>query len=118
MIKQTVFCTLQVEGLHRWENCSIPEVSYLADLHRHVFHIRAEVTVTHEDRDVEFIKLKHDIQTFLRAQFWDNATQLHFFGKMSCESIAMLLIAEFGLSAAEVSEDGENGGRYEIVDRP
>ena len=104
-----VFCSLQVEGMHNWPNCDIPEVSYLTYPHRHLFGIKAFKTVTHDDRDVEFIKLKHDIQIYLHDKYFSKQLNLHTFNNMSCEMIGEELGAVFKLSKIEVNEDGENG---------
>jgi len=50
-----VYCTLQVERLHKWADAkSYPEldVEYLAYPHRHMFHIKAGVCVKSDDREV------------------------------------------------------------------
>jgi hypothetical protein len=117
MITKEVYCSLQVEGLHCWPGCPIEEVSYLRDPHRHLFHIKAYVSVTHGDRDVEFIVLKHWIQDYLKGGYYDDALHLHDFGSRSCEMIAEELIHEFGLSRCEVSEDGENGAVLQAKDK-
>jgi hypothetical protein len=104
-----VFCTLQLEGIHNWPGCPFPEVDYLRDPHRHVFHIKAHKIVTHNDRDVEFIILKHAVQQHLLDQYWDEKYKCLMFGARSCEMIAEELISKFDLSKCEVSEDGENG---------
>lgn len=108
-ISTEVFCTIQIEGLHHWPGCPISEVSYLKDLHRHVFHIKAYKTVSHADRDVEFIVLKHKIQENLFERYFNTEYRMMNFGAMSCEMIAKELISKFNLSKCEVSEDGENG---------
>ncbi len=107
--KTVVFCTLQVEGTHCWADCPLVEVDYLRDLHRHVFWIKAYIEVFHDDRDVEFIQLKHRIQDYLLDRYYDTSLRLHEFGKMSCEMIASELIEEFDLCQCEVNEDNENG---------
>lgn len=104
-----VYCTLQVEGTHFWPTCPLEEVSYLRDIHRHVFHIKAFKLVYHDDRDTEFIHLKHEIQDYLRHQYFDDKKRLHEFGARSCEMIARDLIDFFDLSRCEINEDGENG---------
>jgi hypothetical protein len=58
----TVWTTFTAPGFHRWPGAS-GQRSYLADLHRHLFHITVHVGVTHTDRDVEF----HDLQDLVRA---------------------------------------------------
>ena len=104
-----VYCTLEVEGVHCWPECPLEEVAYLRDPHRHVFHIKAFANVSHDDRDIEFIVLKHKILNWFYDGWFDSKLRLFNFGPMSCEMIAKRLIDEFDLSRCEVSEDGENG---------
>jgi len=112
-----VYCTLQIEGTHNWPDCPFEEVDYLRVPHRHVFPIKAYQTVTHSDRDVEFIMLKHRIQKHFVEKYWTgwkkkeefSGSALCEFGAMSCEMIAQELIEHFNLSRCEVSEDNENG---------
>jgi len=104
-----VYCTLQAEGTHNWPDCPFDEVDYLKVPHRHVFHIKAYKPVTHDDRDVEFIMLKHKMKGYLIGRYYNHDKQLHVFGAKSCEMIAEELCKEFGLSRCEVNEDNENG---------
>lgn len=104
-----VFCTLQIEGLHHWPACPFEEVAYLKDLHRHLFFVKAYKFVSHDDRDTEFIMLKHEIQKYFQDTYYDWHTKTHKFGAMSCEMIGQLLLEKFGLSRVEVNEDNENG---------
>lgn len=99
---RAVVITTTVEGVHHWPECPIPEVNFLKDLHRHIFHVKAVKQVKHNDRDVEIIMLKRCVDYYLSA-FKGN------FGDMSCEDIAEGLISEFDLLNCEVLEDGENG---------
>ena len=120
-----VFCTVQVEGTHNWPTCPFDEVDYLRVPHRHVFHIKAYKPVTHSDRDVEFIMLKHLIRDYLVNQYGvyarhDEVTSKGYythceFGAMSCEMIAEELIEKFDLSKCEVNEDNENGAIVEAA---
>lgn len=114
-IKTEVYCTLQIEGTHSWPNCPFDEVGYLRDDHRHVFHIKAHKIVNHDDRDVEFIMLKHQIQNHF-SKYLSYNQKLHVFGAKSCEMIARELIEQFGLSQCEVNEDGENGAILYVMD--
>jgi hypothetical protein len=100
---------LQVDGLHHWPSCDIEEVAFLRDIHRHMFHIEAKKIVNHEERDVEIIKFKRDIQDYLYSQYWNGNMRSYFFGPMSCESIARELVEHFKLSYCSVLEDNENG---------
>lgn len=109
-MRQEVYCTLQIEGIHQWSACPFDEVGYLRSPHRHMFHIKAFKTVTHSDRDTEFIMLKHQISKHFAEHYpIDSVSSAHVFGNMSCEMIAIELIRTFDLSSCEVNEDGENG---------
>lgn len=100
-----VFATTRFEGFHHWPDAP-DEVAFLRVLHRHVFHVRAEVPVRHDDRDVEFILLGRRVSAEIEAV---RSTQ--DVARWSCERWAMELVDRLGLSACEVSEDGENGAR-------
>lgn len=108
-ITTEIFCTLKLDGIHHWPGCDIPEVEYLKHPHRHLFHIKAHAFVNHDDRDLEFIKLQHEIRDYLFGRYWNETFNCLMFGAMSCEMIARELIETFELSMCEVSEDGENG---------
>ena len=107
--KDQVIVTLRVEGTHSWPDCPFDEVAYLRLDHRHIFHIKCWKAVSHDDRDVEIIMLKHDIEEFLFNEFGDSEQRLHIFGARSCEMIARKLNEKFDLVQCEVLEDGENG---------
>lgn len=104
-----VFCTLQFAALHSWPAAK-GAVSFLANEHRHVFHIRCEWDVEHDDRDLEFVTCKIRIDRWLRNEF-PHAT----IGHMSCEMLARKLLVEFDCCKVEVSEDGENGATVEVL---
>lgn len=104
-----VFCSFQLDGIHFWENCDIPEVSYLKHPHRHMFGFKCYMTVSHSDRNIEFIKLKHAIIEYLTAKYFNIGFNSHMFGGQSCEMIATEIGEKFSLSRCEVNEDGENG---------
>ena len=111
---ESVFCTLQIEGIHNWPECPFEEVAYLRDPHRHIFHIKAYRAVEHSDRDVEFIMLKSAISKYIKNKYYDHKQSLCQFGAKSCEMLATELIDAFDLTQCEVSEDGENGSLVQI----
>lgn len=98
-----VFCTTRFEGFHRWPDAP-PEVAFLAVRHRHVFHVRVEVAVEHNDRDVEFIMLKRAVEQWIETRRLTDAV-----ANWSCERWADELLQAFDAERVEVSEDGENG---------
>lgn len=107
-LERLIVVKFQVEGTHCWPECPIDEVKFLRDPHRHMFHIQATKKVGHNDRDVEIIKLKREMQQFLLSCYGDEVGTCDF-GRMSCEDIAELLIEDFKLHSCQVLEDNENG---------
>ena len=114
-IVSEVYCTLQVEATHNWPGCPFDEVAYLRDPHRHVFHIKANKLVNHDDRDTEFIMLKHEILQYLRHNYYKSHVKMCVLGAMSCEMLARELIDAFDLCRCEVNEDNENGAVLTVV---
>jgi uncharacterized protein YigA (DUF484 family) len=98
------------EGMHRWE--SAPEaVFFLRNPHRHEFHVQARIQTFHDDRELEFILVKKQIEDWVRVLSFD-------LGRKSCEMLAKELAAQllekYGNDIerhveVKVSEDGENG---------
>lgn len=114
-----IWVTFQKEGIHRYPAAATDpklatgdwlDVSFLGVPHRHIFHFRVELGVTHSDRDVEFIQFKRELEKL----YSDGTIQLDY---KSCEMMANDL-ASYILDKytgrplrIEVSEDGENGCR-------
>jgi len=113
MISRTIFVTFQKEGIHRYPDA--PEgVEFLKHPHRHIFHFRVTVEVFHNDRDIEFILFKRELE----ALYSEATLQVDF---KSCEMLAEDLIDYISKTypnrkiSVEVSEDGENGATLEYV---
>lgn len=105
MIKTKIQVKFQVEGWHNWRNAPTHRI-YLANIHRHIFHVNASIEVFEDDREIEF----HDFLDFCKQNF--EGGQL---GGKSCEMMARALLekitARFAGRAVsvEVFEDGEVG---------
>ena len=114
-MKTNVIVTLSVEGLHNWPDARnvFPEVGFLSDMHRHIFHITMKKEVFHDDRDIEFIMFKRDVQDYLQKYYREDY-RCHFFGPKSCEMIAEELLKQFDCVYASVWEDNENGAECYI----
>lgn len=114
----TVVVNLQVEGIHNWPAAKevFPEVCFLSDPHRHMFHIQLKKLVTHSDRDVEFILFKRDVLEYLYKQYYFETHRIHDFGSKSCEMIAAELLQFFDCTFVSVFEDGENGAEVFVHD--
>src|SRR6056300_2008689 len=80
--KRNVFIkvSFQKEGIHCYPNA--PEgVEFLKYPHRHIFHFYVTLEVNHNDRDVEFILFKRELE----ALFETGAMQADY---KSCEMMA------------------------------
>jgi len=114
-----IWVTFRKEGVHRYPAaatdpalCTAGEydVSFLANLHRHMFHFRVSIDVFSNDRDIEFIQFKRWLESL-----YNNSNSVLNLDYKSCEMIAddlYIQIADRYPSRAvviEVSEDGENG---------
>lgn len=104
-----IFVRTQFEGFHSYINAP-EQVKYLRDLHRHIFHVEITMTVFHDDREIEFIMLKNDVNTYLDVLKNTNH---------SCEQYAELILnyienmystkEKHRYISVSVSEDNENG---------
>lgn len=106
MIKKFVYVTFQKEFIHQYIDAPT-EVEYLRYPHRHIAHITVKIEVFNNDREIEFIMLKHWLEKSLEIDKLTNR---------SCETIAETILAaiqaKYGKNRdAEitVSEDNENG---------
>lgn len=108
----------EFEGIHKYENAP-DEVSFLRNDHRHLFKIRSKIEVFHEDRELEFIMVKHLIQGRINLEL-DEHDNIWYMNNLSCEQVALivynLLKQRYGSDryiSVEVSEDGENSAIIE-----
>ena len=112
-----IWVTFRKEGVHCYPAAATDpnlatgdeyDVSFLANKHRHIFHFRVWISVTHNDRDIEFIQFKR----WLENLYKDNILNLNF---MSCEMMSdelySAILEKYPSREVwiEVSEDGENG---------
>ena len=89
-MQTVVFCIESFEGIHCFPNAP-EEVCYLRNAHRHIFNIKVEVNVFHDDRDVEFIMLKHRVREWLsKYRDQDGTWRME---ELSCEQVACRLIS-------------------------
>ena len=115
--KKFTFVQFQKEGIHRYPEAATDpalatgdeyDVSFLASPHRHIFHFRVELSVTHDNRDVEFIQFKR----WLENLYKDATLTLDY---KSCEMMGEELYSHISAKypnrdvRIEISEDGENG---------
>jgi len=106
-----IWVTFQRKGFHRFPRAeheeSLQDVSYLGQVHRHLFKFKVAIEVFHEDRDIEF----HQFLNWIEDQLDDT---IHIDYK-SCEHLADDLADVIRSKypnrklIIEVSEDGEVG---------
>ena len=114
-----IWVTFQKEGMHKYPAAATDpnlatgdqyDVSFLAYPHRHIFHFRVWINVTHNDRDIEFIQFKRWLE-----QLYSGPSSVLQLDYKSCEMIAedlhQQIIARYPGREVwiEVSEDAENG---------
>jgi hypothetical protein len=112
------------EGIHRYLAAATDpklatgdefDVSYLAYPHRHIFHFQVWISVTHSNRDIEFIQFKR----WLESLYTEKTLELD---SRSCEMIADELYLQISERYPrrevwiEVSEDNENGALLKWAD--
>ena len=112
-----IWVTFRKEGMHKYPAALTDpslatgdeyDVSFLGHPHRHIFHFRVWIGVTHNDRDIEFIQFKR----WLENLYKDATLSLDY---KSCEMMSDDLYAQISQKYPdrevwiEVSEDGENG---------
>lgn len=95
-------------GLHRW-NDAPPEVGFLREKHRHEFHVEVKVEQFHDDRDVEYIKLKRKVDEIIDGWPYNLGERSC---EMMCDDLHQALSAHIESKRSyvvKVFEDGENG---------
>jgi hypothetical protein len=110
--KRLIEVTFQKEGIHKYPAAltdpKLKEVEFLGYPHRHIFHFKVSLEVFHNDRDVEFILFKRELE----ALYGNNTLNIDF---MSCEMLAEELIGYISENypnrdmVVKVYEDDENG---------
>jgi hypothetical protein len=112
-ISRFIEVTFQKEGIHKYPAAltdpELKEVEFLGYPHRHMFHFRVRISVTHNDRDIEFILFKRELEALY------NTTGIMNIDYKSCEMLAEDLIGYITMKypgrfvEVGVSEDDENG---------
>lgn len=109
---KSIWVKFQKEGMHKYPAAltepELAEVSFLGYPHRHIFHFKVQVEVFHDDRDIEFILFKRELE----GLFDSGTLELDF---KSCEMISDDLYGYISNKYPgrdvwiDVSEDNENG---------
>jgi hypothetical protein len=110
-VYKRIWVKFQKEGIHKYPAAltdpNLADVSFLGYPHRHIFHFRVEIEVSHNDRDIEFIQFKRWLENL-----YDGTLELDY---KSCEMISDELAKHIRDKypnrdiVITVSEDDENG---------
>ena len=104
--KRSIYVQSQFIAQHRWLGAP-KAVDFLCSWHRHVFKVRIDLWVMHDDRDLEFFLVQQNLQLVLH--WWSNV-KVEKSCEMFCQEIYEALSPKYpSLFRVEVSEDGENG---------
>lgn len=102
-----IYVQFRKEGIHAYPEA--PEgVEFLRYPHRHEFHFKVAIEVFHDDRDIEFILFKRELESL----YGDGTLQLNSKScEMLCDDLLDYVVQKYPHRAIkiEVSEDGENG---------
>ena len=104
MSEAKIIARFTAPGFHRWPGAHAGR-EYLAQRHRHLFHVEVKTLVAHDDREIEF----HDLLDAAKEQFGEGE-----FGDLSCEHLARRLAEALAKIferpfTVSVFEDGEVG---------
>ena len=112
--------SFQKEGIHKFPGAKdLPGVEFLQYPHRHMFHFYVTLQVRHDDREVEFILFKRELENL----YTEHSLELD---NQSCEMMAEGLINYIEDNypkravKVEVYEDNENGAvvHNDLFNRP
>lgn len=81
----SIFVTTDFVAWHRWPGAT-GERAYLGEYHRHRFGVRVDVSVDHDDREIEFHDLLEDVSVWCVAQDGE------YLEHASCEMLANRLL--------------------------
>lgn len=112
-----IWVTFRKEGIHKYPAALTDpslatgdeyDVSFLGYPHRHIFHFKVWISVTHNDRDIEFIQFKR----WLENLYETGTIQLDYKScEMMSDELHVVISSKYPGREIwiEVSEDGENG---------
>ena len=120
--KRMIWVTFTKEGIHKYpaalDDPSLAtgdeyDVSFLGYPHRHIFHFKIGIAVTHNDRDIEFIQFKRWL-----VKLYEGELNVDY---KSCEMMSDDLYEKINDKYPgrevhiDISEDGENGAHIEYA---
>lgn len=107
-----IYVKTRFVALHRWKDAP-EDIAFLRDYHRHEFHVKVTLLVTHAERQVEFYQFKRELDGYIQRNFAPMRTEFIRFD-YSCETLAQMILCwcvvnNFPALSVDVNEDGDNG---------
>lgn len=118
-MNKKIVVTNNFKGYHKYAEAP-RNVSFLSNMHRHIFNVKTIIEVFHNDRDIEFFQLQHEIEMFVKNRYrkvWEQYIDGIYIE--SCEALAESIIKHLHEKypdrhvCVEVWEDNENGAIVE-----
>lgn len=116
----SIWCTHRFNAIHHWPNAP-DECGWLRYPHHHEFVVRLEVSVSHDDRDVEFILLAREVgdlvEDVLALESEPTSEDDLVFLRWSCEMWARYIAwavksKGYRVVSVQVSEEGVHGATF------
>lgn len=113
-VDRKIYVTFQKEGIHKYPAAltdpKLADVQFLGWPHRHIFHFKVWVSVSHDNREREFIQEKR----FMESLYSDGVLELDYksvemMADDLYEKLAERYAGENRTVWIDISEDGENG---------
>ena len=118
--KRMIWVTFRKEGIHKYpaalDDPSLAtgdeyDVSFLGHPHRHIFHFKVVIAVTHNDRDIKFIQFKRWLEKLYQGELNVDYKSCEMMSDDLYERISSRYpVREVHI---DISEDGENGAHIE-----
>lgn len=118
-MNRRVIVTNNFKGYHKYDGAP-KNVSFLSNMHRHIFNVKTTIDVFHNERDIEFFQLQHAIDKFVKLCYnksWEQYIEGIYIE--SCEALAEAILKHLHENypnrsvRVEVWEDNENGAIVE-----
>lgn len=108
-MRKRIVITTAFSALHSWPECNVIGKEYLRNDHRHRFTVTLKFNVEGNNREIEFIKKKEEVEDLIRERF-----ERRNLGRASCEDICIWLMEKQPNACfCSVFEDNENGAEVE-----
>ena len=118
--KRMIWVTFRKEGIHKYpaalDDPSLAtgdeyDVSFLGYPHRHIFHFKVAISVTHNDRDIEFIQIKSWLMKLYEGELNVDYKSC----EMMSDDLYDKITEKYPNSEVhiDISEEGENGAHIE-----